>query len=53
MAVLTLAYFCAKNKKRFHIDEDIIYQVALETANSTEKDQILPNIEQMINSLLD
>lgn len=50
MAVLTLVYFCSKNGRNFQVDENKLYKLALDTANSSEKNQILPVIENLIET---
>jgi death-on-curing family protein len=48
MAVLTLAYFCSKNGKLLTIRESEMYELALDTAMSDDKNLALRRIESVI-----
>jgi len=49
MAILTLAYFFEKNRRKLRLTDDTLYKMAIETAKSTDKDQCLEYLKSILS----
>ncbi|MBK9329064.1 MAG: hypothetical protein IPM95_07065 [Sphingobacteriales bacterium] len=49
MAILTLAYFYQKNRRKLSLSDDDMYKMAIKTAKSTDKDYCLEYLKTVLS----